>query len=102
MAISYITSRAGKAEPFFLYLPLTQLHYPTLPHRDFEGRTGKGDFADSLVELDARARDGELDAIVTAVHEIGRRLGVATPAIDALLGLARLFARQRGLYPLAS
>ena len=44
----------------------------------------------------------ELDAIVTAVHEIGRRLQIATPAIDALLGLARLFARQRGLYPLAS
>jgi 2-dehydropantoate 2-reductase len=41
----------------------------------------------------------ELDAIVTAVHEIGRRLGVATPAIDALLGLTRLFARERGLYP---
>jgi 2-dehydropantoate 2-reductase len=41
----------------------------------------------------------ELDAIVTAVHEIGRRFGIATPAIDALLGLTRLFARERGLYP---
>jgi len=40
----------------------------------------------------------ELDAIVTAVQEIGQRVGVATPTIDALLGLTRLFARVRGLY----
>jgi 2-dehydropantoate 2-reductase len=41
----------------------------------------------------------ELDAIVGAVREIGQRVGLATPNIDALLGLARLFARGRGLYP---
>ena len=41
----------------------------------------------------------EIDSIVAAVQEIGRRAGVATPNIDALLGLARLLARVRGLYP---
>ncbi len=41
----------------------------------------------------------ELDAIVGVVHEIGRRLDVATPNIDALLGLTRLFGRVHGLYP---
>lgn len=46
--------RKAKKQPFFLYVPLTQLHYPTIPHRDFEGKTRKGDFADSLVEMDAR------------------------------------------------
>ncbi|HEY1342625.1 MAG TPA: arylsulfatase [Bryobacteraceae bacterium] len=40
--------------PFFAYVPLTQLHYPTIPHRDFVGRTGAGDFADSMVETDYR------------------------------------------------
>lgn len=55
-------ARAGK--PFFAYLPLTQLHYPTLPHRDFAGRTGAGDFADSMAEMDHRV--GEiLDEITT-------------------------------------
>lgn len=49
----FIGRHAGKT-PFFLYVPLTQLHFPTIPHRGFEGRTGKGDFADSLVEMDAR------------------------------------------------
>ncbi len=41
----------------------------------------------------------ELDALVGAVREIGRHVGVATPSIDALFGLTRLFGRMRGLYP---
>jgi 2-dehydropantoate 2-reductase len=41
----------------------------------------------------------ELDALVTVVREIAQRLQLATPNIDALLGLTRLFARVRGLYP---
>jgi 2-dehydropantoate 2-reductase len=58
-----------------------------------------GDFKTSML-LDAeRGRPLELDAIVTAVHELGQRTGVPTPAIDALLGLTRLYARTRGLYP---
>ena len=61
-----------------------------------------GAFKTSML-LDAeRGRPIELDAIVTVVHELGKRTGVATPNIDALLGLTRLFARSRGLYPAAS
>jgi 2-dehydropantoate 2-reductase len=41
----------------------------------------------------------ELDALVGAVREIGQRVGVATPNIDALFGLTRLFGRVHGLYP---
>jgi len=41
----------------------------------------------------------ELDALVGAVREIGQRVDVMTPNIDALFGLTRLFARVRGLYP---
>jgi 2-dehydropantoate 2-reductase len=41
----------------------------------------------------------ELDALVTVVREIAQRLQIATPNIDALLGLTRLFARVHGLYP---
>lgn len=39
-------------QPFFAYVPITQVHFPTLPHRDFAGKTGAGDFADSMVEMD--------------------------------------------------
>ncbi|MBS0538286.1 MAG: arylsulfatase [Proteobacteria bacterium] len=51
--------------PFFAYVPLTQMHFPTLPHHDFEGRTGKGTFADSLAEMDARVGQ-MIDAVAAA------------------------------------
>jgi 2-dehydropantoate 2-reductase len=56
-----------------------------------------GSFKTSML-IDAEAgRPIELDAIVGAVREIGERVGVATPYIDALLGITRLHARSRGL-----
>jgi 2-dehydropantoate 2-reductase len=58
-----------------------------------------GAFKTSMLQDAEAGRALELDAIVTAVHEMGRRVGVATPNVDALLGLTRLFARTRGLYP---
>jgi 2-dehydropantoate 2-reductase len=61
-----------------------------------------GAFKTSMLQDVEAGRPIELDGIVTAVHEIGRRIGVATPHIDALLGLTRLFGRVRGLYPAAT
>ncbi len=62
---AFIKRQAAAGKPFFLYVPLTQLHFPTIPHRSFEGVSKKGDFADSLMELDARV--GEiLDAVDAA------------------------------------
>jgi 2-dehydropantoate 2-reductase len=58
-----------------------------------------GAFKTSMLQDVQAGRGIELDAIVGVVREIGQRVGVATPAIDALLGLTRLFARERGLYP---
>ncbi len=58
-----------------------------------------GAFKSSMLQDVEAGRAIELDAIVTAVHEIGQRLGIATPNIDALLGLTRLFGRVHGLYP---
>ncbi len=53
-AIAFMQREHAAGRPFFLYLPLVHLHFPTLPHRDFAGRTGQGDFADAMVELDHR------------------------------------------------
>ena len=58
-----------------------------------------GAFKTSMLQDVEAGRPIELDAIVTAVHEIAQRVGVATPNIDALLGLTRLYARVHGLYP---
>jgi len=58
--------RSGDAgRRFFAYVPLTQLHYPTLPHRDFAGRSGAGDFADAMMEMDHRV--GEMVDAVAAL-----------------------------------
>jgi arylsulfatase len=39
-------------KPFFLYYPITQIHFPTLPHPDFAGKTGAGDIGDSMADVD--------------------------------------------------
>lgn len=49
-----------------------------------------GAFRTSMLQDREAGRPMEVDAIVGAVQEIGRHLGLATPHIDILLGLARL------------
>ena len=60
-----------------------------------------GAFKTSMLQDVEAGRAIELDAIVGAVREIGQRLGVATPNVDALLGLTCLMGQVRGLYPVA-
>jgi 2-dehydropantoate 2-reductase len=61
-----------------------------------------GAFKTSMLQDAEAGRPLELDAIVGAVREIGQRLGQPTPNVNALLGLTRLFARTKGLYPCAT
>jgi 2-dehydropantoate 2-reductase len=58
-----------------------------------------GAFKTSMLQDTQANRPIELDAIVGVVREIGQRLGVATPQIDTLFGLARLLGQVHGLYP---
>ncbi|MHB1855250.1 MAG: arylsulfatase, partial [Acidimicrobiales bacterium] len=51
-ACRYITENAGRDNPFFLYVPFTMIHHPALPHADFAGVSGNGDFADCMIEVD--------------------------------------------------
>ena len=64
--IAFMREQAAKKTPFFAYVPLTQLHFPTLPHHDFAGRTKAGDFADSMVEMDHR-----VGQMLDAIAELG-------------------------------
>jgi 2-dehydropantoate 2-reductase len=57
-----------------------------------------GAFRTSMLQDVEAGKAIELDALVTVVKELGELTGVATPFTDALLGLARLHARVRGLY----
>lgn len=58
-----------------------------------------GAFKTSMLQDVEGGRSVELDALVSVVREIGQKVGEKTPNIDILLGLARLHARERGLYP---
>ncbi len=56
-----------------------------------------GAFKTSMLQDAEAGRPLELASLVGAVREIGQRVGVATPHVDALLGLTRLMAATRGL-----
>ena len=58
-----------------------------------------GAFKTSMLQDLEASRALELDGIVGAVQELARRMQLPTPTIDAVLGLTRLMARVRGLYP---
>ncbi|HEY2189682.1 MAG TPA: 2-dehydropantoate 2-reductase, partial [Caldimonas sp.] len=58
-----------------------------------------GGFKTSMLQDVEAGRAIELDTLVTAVHEIAARVGIDAPNIGALLGLTRVMARRRGLYP---
>lgn len=56
-----------------------------------------GAFKTSMLQDVEAGRTIELEALVGASREIGRRVGVPTPNIDTLYGLTRLMAESRGL-----
>jgi 2-dehydropantoate 2-reductase len=58
-----------------------------------------GAFKTSMLQDVEAGRSLEIDSLVGAVREIGQHLHLPTPNVDALLGLVRLMARNRGLYP---
>jgi 2-dehydropantoate 2-reductase len=58
-----------------------------------------GAFRTSMLQDTEAGRPLEIDALLSAVCEVGRRLAMPTPHLDSLLGMTRLMARTRGLYP---
>ena len=58
-----------------------------------------GAFKTSMLQDVEAGRPVEIDVLLSAPREIGAALGEPTPYMDALLGLARLQAQTRGLYP---
>ena len=52
-AVRFMKQQATASKPFFLYLPYTATHFPTLPHPDFEGKSGNGLWADLLTQIDS-------------------------------------------------
>jgi 2-dehydropantoate 2-reductase len=71
------------------------------PDDRFKMARALGAFRTSMLQDAEAGRPIELDALVSAVREIGQRVGVPTPTLDAIFGLARVFGQVHGLYPVA-
>jgi arylsulfatase len=54
-AIAFMQKSVRQEKPFFVYLPYTLAHLPTLPNPEFDGKSGNGGWADVLMEIDHRA-----------------------------------------------
>lgn len=51
-AIAFAERAVKNRQPFFLYYPMTQVHFPTFAPLDVHGSTGAGDLADAMVDVD--------------------------------------------------
>jgi len=65
-AKDFMSRQVAEDKPFFVYLPYTATHFPTMPHPDFVGRSGKGPWGDLLMQVDSYV--GEL---VDTVDDLG-------------------------------
>ena len=50
--VAFMERSVRASKPFFLYYPMTQIHFPTLTHPDFDGKTGAGDIGDAMADVD--------------------------------------------------
>ena len=65
-AVDFIKRNASAGKPFYAYVSFSLVHMPTLPNPEFAGRTGNGDWADCLAEMDYRTGQ-----ILDAIKEAG-------------------------------
>jgi arylsulfatase len=66
--VSFMERQAQAGRPFYVYASLTQPHLPTLPNPAFAGKTGNGDWADMLAEMDFN-----VGTMLDAVDRLGIR-----------------------------
>jgi len=64
-SVAFIERQSKAGKPFFAYVTLTQPHMPTEPNPTFKGKTGNGNWADMLAEMD---------------HNVGQILDAVTKA----------------------
>jgi arylsulfatase A-like enzyme len=64
-AVEFIKRNASAGKPFYAYISSSMVHMPVLPNPEFAGKTGNGDWADCLAEMDYRTGQ-VLDAIKEA------------------------------------
>jgi 2-dehydropantoate 2-reductase len=74
------------------------VRFPIAVDRRIKGAGDVGEHKTSMLQDLERGRPMEIDALVTAVQELGRLTDMPTPTIDAVLALVRRLAVERGCY----
>ena len=74
------------------------VRFPIAVDRRIKGAGDVGEHKTSMLQDLERGRPMEIDALVTAVQELGRLTDKPTPTIDAVLALVRRLAVERGCY----
>jgi arylsulfatase A-like enzyme len=64
--VAFMDRNTKARKPFFLFLPLSQVHFPTLPHPEFAGKTGAGDVGDAMAEM-----DHNVGVVLDAIKRLG-------------------------------
>jgi 2-dehydropantoate 2-reductase len=75
------------------------VHFRVNVDRRIDGAARVGAHRTSMLQDLDKGRPLELDALLTAVQELGRLTELDTPYIDAVLALTQQMARTAGLYP---
>ncbi|TJU93627.1 MAG: 2-dehydropantoate 2-reductase [Mesorhizobium sp.] len=74
------------------------VRFPIGVDRRIKGAGDVGEHKTSMLQDLERRRPMEIDALVSAVQELGRLTNEPTPTIDAVLALVRRLAVERGCY----
>jgi arylsulfatase A-like enzyme len=65
-AKAFLKRNADAGKPFFLYFNHSMMHLPNIPRPEFKGKTGRGEWADSLLELDS-----DFGVLLDYLNELG-------------------------------
>ena len=65
-SVNYIKKHAKSKKPFFLYIPWSLVHHPSIPHPDFVGKSLAGRYAEAVMEHDHR-----VGQVLSAIDEAG-------------------------------
>jgi 2-dehydropantoate 2-reductase len=75
------------------------VHFRVDVERRINGAASVGAHRTSMLQDLEKGRPLEIDALLTAVQEMGRMVDVHTPYIDSVLALVQQMGRVAGVYP---
>ena len=67
-AFRFMEENSRSQRPFFLYFNHSLMHIPVVPRDEYKGKSGNGDWADSLLQL-----DGDFGELLDKIDALGLR-----------------------------